>query len=350
MHPHSKPLPLTGSRYITYPHCNGFRTSGNRVLINEAHPDHTLVIEFDLDRGTERPLLRIDDHLEYLWFDLPLEGDSLFYTTQTSLVMVDLDRSPMVRHELMRVGEGTHTHVLPSVSADGSTALLAYMDGNAHGFRLLDARNGTVLGQAQWNWFANHFHLSPFDPSWIGLCHEGPTETINDRIYAWHAQEAPEARCIFDQKPDSHGNRLCVGHERWCFHERAALAIAYGVSPHGPRGVWKLSPYHEPRLISEANRDWHCNVSRDGRFAVVDTTGPFDAPGCGWEGHGGVSDILLIDMQSGERRFVARSHLGAKQHCHPHPAFSPDGRWIVFNECLERSDLGELSRVRCVQI
>jgi hypothetical protein len=320
------------------------------VLICEAFESHTQVIEHDLDTGEERDLIRIEDHLEYLWIDLPLAGDRLIYTTPTSLMMIDLAGTAPQKREIVRVDLGMHTHNLPSISADGKRALLGQANQTSNGFVMVDVETGRELHRMQWDWYANHFHFSPFDASWVGFCHEGPTENIPDRVQIWHAQYAPQGRCIFDQEPDAQGVRLCVGHERWNYHEVSALAVAYGVSPHGPRGLWKLDPQGPARLISEANRDWHCNISRDGRYAVVDTTGPYDLPGCGWENHQNISDILLVDMRTGQRTHLARTKLGAKQHCHPHPAFSPDGRWIVFNECAERSDRGERSTVRFIKL
>ncbi len=87
-----------------------------------------------------------------------------------------------------------------------------------------------------------------------------------------------------------------------------------------------------PRLISEGNRDWHVSPSHCGRWLVIDTTGPHDAPGRGWENAADISDILLIDTATGSRQFLARSRLRNDCHLHPHPIFSPDGSTIFYNE------------------
>jgi Tol biopolymer transport system component len=153
-----------------------------------------------------------------------------------------------------------------------------------------------------------------------------------DRVWGWHPQYAPDGACFFNQMPNDSERPLYAGHERWSFHDRSVLAIAYGDSPGRPRGVYESFVDGRPqRLISEGDRDMHLDVSRDGRWVVVDTSGAHDLPGKGWENADCISDILFIDRQSGERRFAARSSI-TKHPSHPHPVFSPDGSRVYFNE------------------
>ncbi len=90
---------------------------------------------------------------------------------------------------------------------------------------------------------------------------------------------------------------LHFGHERWAHHAVGAVVVAYGVSPAEPRGLYWTSP-DDPsgRLLSRGDRYWHCDVSRDGTLAVVDTTGPADRPGKGWDGADSIADVLLVDL------------------------------------------------------
>jgi hypothetical protein len=121
-------------------------------------------------------------------------------------------------------------------------------------------------------------------------------------------------------------------------HDRSVLAIAYGVSPEGPRGLYEVFFSGRPaRLISQGDRDWHCNLSPDGGWAVVDTTGPHDLPGRGWENAEGRSDVLLVEMATGRRELLAHTTL-TKHPWHPHPVFTPDGRGVVYSEA--RGDSG----------
>ena len=191
-------------------------------------------------------------------------------------------------------------------------------------------------------------HFCPHDDGWIGFCREGATETVFDRVWGWHALHAPEGCVLFDQRSEEPGNLLCVGHERWCFHDTSALVVAYGVSPGGPRGLYELYADNRPqRLVSQGDRDWHCSPSQDGRWAVVDTSGPHDAPGRGWENSAAngirVSDILIIDMASGERRCLARHVAWGGEH--PHPIFCPDGAEIFYNERDLATDKNHIMRV-----
>ena len=157
-------------------------------------------------------------------------------------------------------------------------------------------------------------------------------------------------QCIFDQQSNNPSQHLYIGHERWCFHEASAVTVAYGACPVGPRGLYKVyaDPNRHAKLISESNRDWHCNVSRDGKLCVVDTTGPFDAPGKGWENAQGQNDIVLVDAQTGKRTKLASTQ--SQFHpWHPHPAFTPDSRWVVYNDFNGNGDQPR-SRIGFIEI
>ena len=74
-------------------------------------------------------------------------------------------------------------------------------------------------------------------------------------------------------------------------------------------------------------------MSRDGKFIAIDTSGPHDLPGRGWENANQTSDVLLLNVETGEERWLARTRLD-KHPSHPHPTFSPDGKYILFNEAI----------------
>ena len=44
------------------------------------------------------------------------------------------------------------------------------------------------------------------------------------------------------------------------------------------------------------------------------------------------SDIVLVDMRSGERHWLARSHASPHHPWHPHPHISPDERYVIYND------------------
>jgi hypothetical protein len=197
-----------------------------------------------------------------------------------------------------------------------------------NGIIAINTRSGEGGVLVEHHWLTGHPHFSPFDPAWISYCHEGKTEIVSDRLWAWHAEHAPKGRALWDQL----GGKLCVGHEVACRHDLSVLAVAYGVSPGGPRGLYEVYlDDRKPRLISKCDRDLHCNVSRDGKRMVVDTSGPHDLPGRGWENAEGRSDISLIDPATGQRKLLARSKI-TSHPWHPHPVFTPDGRAVVYGE------------------
>jgi hypothetical protein len=332
-------------RYLAYPHSNGFADGGKSLIIGQIQDPTVSLWKYDLASGKEAQLCSFDRETEtekILWFDVAEKTNRLGFVAENSFWIMEIARPDSLRR-FYQAPAGHHLAQLPSINADGTfmVASLKRPDGTYEAIRV-STETGRVEVLFKKSWWVNHLHFCPHDESWIGFCHEGPTLEIPRRVWGWHATKAPEGDCLFDHGPLG----LALGHERWCFHATSNLCVAYGVSPEKPRGIYEIFPDgREPRLVSEGDRDFHVGVTRDGRWAVVDTTGPWDRPGSGWENAEDKSDIVLIDMKTGERHFVAHSRQYMRHPRHPHPTFSPDGSTIFFNESSPDTTSNRILRV-----
>lgn len=74
------------------------------------------------------------------------------------------------------------------------------------------------------------------------------------------------------------------------------------------------------RVVAAGHSFCHPNASRDGRFFVSDTRE---------DGH----PIVVGSVRSGRSRVlcISGASIGRPQYTHPHPYFSPDRRWVIFN-------------------
>lgn len=319
--------------YLTYPHANGF--AGPGLVLGQREAEECRLWLHDLETGENRLLKAWPRNLcrgDMLWFDVSAESNFLIAVADNAVWRIGLDvhkpEAALVYREPTTSG-----HVLiplPSLSRNGHRVMVGRrLTNHACEVLSIDTESGKCVRLASLPGDSNHFHLCPGDESWLGYCREGPAESVGVRVWGWHATMAPLGRPLLDNGALG----LHMGHERWAFHGASVFAVAYGSSPRGPRGVYEMFPDGRPPcLVSEGDRDWHVGASQDGRWLVVDTTGPHDASGRGWDGAGAVSDILAIEAATGRRRFAARSRRISGFHCHPHPVFSPDGRTIFFNE------------------
>ena len=320
--------------YLAYPHTNGFMQDG-RLVVGRVRPGFVDLEVLDPHTRNLVPLKsfpeeELQESEKFLWFDVALDDDRVAVCAGNWVYCLNPSKTGLgvvkYRHRNQFPPPGGQ---LPSIRRDGLSILFECRESRRYRMNRLDLDSDQVRCVVEFEWLANHFQYSPFDPGWIGVAHEGATETVNDRVWAVHSGEAALGKCLFDQT----GSGLYLGHERWCFDRLSCLVVAYGESPGGPRGVYECFPRSgEMHLVSEGDRDWHVNVSVDGRWVVVDTTGPSDRAGRGWQDAGQVSDILVICRRSGERRFLARVGRAKCHPRHPHPAFSRDGSWIYFND------------------
>ncbi len=323
------------NHYLPYPHANGFADGGRTLVVGHFNDQVFGLTRIDLTTGHTANLAewpRSQSLGDLQWFDIASEKNILTAIADNAVWKLDLsERSPIA--QLVYRETAGRLQALPSITSDASKIVVGRKLGDVYqAIELAPASAKEPRILTEFPWFANHYHFCPHNPEWIGFCHEGATDQVADRIWGRHETLAPLGQLLFDNG----AAELCVGHERWAFHANVVYAVAYGVSPGGPRGIYEIRPEtRRSRLISEGDRDWHVNSSIDGRWLVVDTTGPHDAPGRGWEGAGLRSDILLIDAKTGERAFLAESRYSSKMHLHPHPAFSPDGSTVYFNEASE---------------
>ena len=327
---------FTDNLHLTYPHNNSFADAGESIVLGWRSDREVGLVKCDAD-GTRRELCRFDLERQLeklLWCDTALDANITVTIANNQIWTFDHrnDSKPCLVYETPATAR---LHSIPAIRADGQKIICSLCENDRHSALLLNLKTGGQRVLFEKPWFANHFHFCPHDPEWIGFSHEGNCALIMDRVWGWHAKEAPEGKCFFEQFASIPDRVLYVGHERWSFHDRSVLIVAYGDGPGKPRGIYEAFVDGRPqRLIGEADRDFHLDVSRDGRWIVIDTTGTYDAPGKGWENAWPLTDILVMDRATGERRFVAHSRL-AKHPSHAHPIFSVDGRHVYFNEASE---------------
>lgn len=334
------------SSYYAYTHANAFMPDGCTHVVARGENGGVTFLEFNPVTEVVRPLGSIAG--ADLYYSISADGRTMAETDGRRLLAwtVGSAEAPRVLINEPEGEEGKWAMNLSDISPDGSsivtmrrhrgTPYKTLADGRGIQYQLLKhelAANRTTVGMEA-DWWINHVHFSPNDPSWVSMAHEGDSNKITRRLWGWNAETAPDGRMLFNQI-GTDGGPLYVGHERAVFHKPACIFIAFGDSPGNPVGLYEVDFTGHSRLISEGPRDWHCNISRDGRWAVVDTTGPHDAPGRGWENAGSVSDILAVNMRTGMRAFLHRGTY-AKHPYHPHPHISPDGRWVVFNDAQTR--------------
>jgi len=338
--------------YFTYPHSNGFLADGTPVFASPTGDNGTAIdfIAFNPDNpNSARKIAHVTKARAY--YCISKNNLMVLSKTDGSVAVLDLtlksgpgkDMTPrQIFHEdgWTIAGDndisvdGKHVVITRGLYDKNKQALDCRMD-------VIDTATGEVKNIVK-NWQVDHAHFSPFDPSWISFCDIRPNN--RDRMWVWNETQAPSGRHLFNQTfPD--GRYYTVGHERAMFHKPALLTVAYGShSTALPRGLFEVGFDGSVRLVSESNRDLHCNVSRDGRWAVVSLQGTYDPSGArangNWLNTGlgyGFSDVMLVNMRSGARQFLYRgTNATSGQPYEVQPSISPDGRWVLLKDARER--------------
>jgi hypothetical protein len=333
--------PLRAGAYSMYPHSVAWFDGARQVVLGEQLPDGTSrAVAYRLADGVERELCRFP--IPSVWADVALDVPLMSVVSENKLWIMDPNDSNSLR-AIYTAPAGIVINTLSSISPDGSKVMLTTRPTGTEGSGIcVDTATGHTTTLIPHDWWADHFVCSPLDPDWVAYAWQtwGTPDypVYGCQPYVWHAEQAPKGRRIFDQVTGGEDptKLMHTTHDRWAYDELSLLTIVYHNSPGGPRGLWRMYvDGRPPRLLSASPNDWHCDVTRDGKWAVVDTTGPWGDP------HGQGSSIVLVEVSTGRRQELARCHSQAHPY-HPHPTFNPDGTRILFNSIVDDRPLVQL--------
>lgn len=185
--------------------------------------------------------------------------------------------------------------------------------------------------------------LRPGDPTTILYCHEGPYDYIDDRMWLVNS-DGTNVRCVRETSEGA----IVVG-ESWA-KDGSGLYYEYldeetvkdgATSGQGARICVTDFETLESREVTRCHFYAHASGSRDHRWIVGDASNGVPlhllsdaAPAAPAE----VDDYLYL-MGVGAWRELRLCHHGTSwghqwgtiQDTHPHPAFSSDNRWVLFN-------------------
>lgn len=338
---------LGENSFLTYPHSNGYAYGGEGLVYMQLCEGRNCLFLRSLASGATRLLVDLGEGKRGgAWDVAHRAGNRLAIVMDRRAWILDLD-GPGELVCIFETPGSAKLDGLCSLSGDGRRLLCRLSEGGLNIAIEIDVETGSVRRLFSKDWHANHMHYCPHDEDWVAFSHEGWTEDIPDRCWVWHADLAPEGRLAFNQDSEVAGVKLCVGHERWCFHDASGYAVAYAHSPAGKRGLYEIFADGRPaRLVWESNVLWHCTMDRSGRFVAADTTGPIrDEPHSEAEYRKYLElfmtkddanepmdiEVVLRDLKLGETLFLAEARWH-KHPYHPHPAVSPDARWVAWND------------------
>jgi len=335
-------------RYFTYPHLNGFTTRtvdgitrDATVVVGEIDMERSTstLYQVDLETGAERRLGEFqhqpDEKNVFVWWDVDIAGTTLVSSTSNAVHVVDLTAEIPAPREIWRAPEGRVASAIVSLHPDGTRCLAShYPPGLSYGPTQLieiDIASGAATEILDSETMLAHFQYCEADPSWIGFSNQsrlahnfGPYT----RAWAYHPDHAPRGQLLWDQQTES--GLVPASHEVWAFHEVSCVLVApRDVAPPtapatGQAGLWQLWTDGRPaRLVQAANDYSHCSISRDGRWAVVDTGPDADRRG----------RIELVSM-NGEQPPLTLAEIGwgSVHPRHGHPNFSPTGRYVAYTD------------------
>lgn len=330
--------------YYTYPHANGFLSNVNCILARPGPEGNVCYLQADLTTGSVRRIAVVGGARTY------------YAVSQAGVMAVPLDGG-ISAVDLMD-GRTRTVATLPGwrvlsdcdIDATGTKVLvIRHTLGGPVRYRIdqIELASGRIEPVVEACHPLDHAHFSPFDPAWV--CFADGTPHAQRRTWLWHAVHAPQGRQVFQQVLPN-GRHFDLGHERAMFNKPALLTIAFADSTAAPRGLYEVGFDGQVQVVSPSNSDSHCNVSRDGRWAVVSSLSPVadepasvdfcrSAPSDWTDSSIGYveSDVTAVCIATGYRQLLVRGTNAVRdgqsvQPFEAQPSISPDGRWVLVKD------------------
>ncbi len=339
-----------------YFYCRAFTPDSRRALVVSHRTGKACAYLVDVESG-ESVQLTDCDGLDGFLISLTPDGRHLFYSEGGRLHRLALDGfadEVVWKQQAPWDGGG----VYPGYSDDFRSALFCQM----HRDDKFEGKAGWDFFEPQWRlrprcrlvlvdlttgaervlreeacWLG-HPQIRPGDPNTLMYCHEGPSHLIDARIWLMNADGSNVRPMGYVEKEPGAGVGETVTHEYFT-PDGQHIAFTHFPARYAREGSIRLMHVETmaETVLGRVHDYSHFFHSPDCRRIVGD-----EAKGDGRE----ENCIWLFDIATREERpvcvhgssFAPRGK--STQDAHPHPSFSPDGRWVLFSSDRETSPTG----------
>ncbi|NHN29591.1 oligogalacturonate lyase family protein [Paenibacillus agricola] len=317
-------------------------TNDHRYLIYASERNgHRQLYRMELGDGTA---LQLTDEPGIHDFSCSLTSDDRYLIYCRNHQLIRMDMGTLGEQVFYETEAGWTQTGSPGISSDGRYLLLVEMNdcdlvaskGDWSSFDLqwakqphcrivyvdMEQQTSRIVHE-ELNCWLGHPQIRPHDPSTLLFCHEGPGDKIDARLWLIQA-DGTNLRCAKSQTHEE-----LITHEYW-LADGSKFAFVYR---HQDFKSHESIRFMDPVTMEE--EEWmessmlcHFISNYDNSQIVGDGQLP-EQP-----------YIYLIDVQNRREEKLCCHHTswksyGNTQDAHPHPAFSPDGSFIIFTSDME---------------
>ena len=341
---------------------------GRSMLFNSDREGQRNLFRYDLDDhkitqvtalagtgGTPRPCISTANNCAYFWWGRQVIELHLETLAERVIYEAPANMEPMDRANPTADGQYVIAKISAPLPKQKATVSFAYSEFRAmmHAQPLtqllrIDIASGAAQVIHEDHRYLNHINTSLTLPDIMTFCHEGPWHLIEQRIWGLNVQTGETWKI----RPQDDGKNYAIGHEYWFadgervgYHGRPRIDDKATDRPRGDH-VFGHIKWDSSEQV-EVNFPFHSGhfQSLDESIIVGDGT-PAQA-GNRWQDAQPFIQLFQWDgaQYVGPRILAYHRSTFNNQHAHPHPRFTPDGKYVLYS-----SDLTDYSNMYLVEV
>ena len=196
--------------------------------------------------------------------------------------------------------------------------------------------------------YMSHINTSPVLPQIMTYCHEGPWHLVEQRIWGLNVLTGETWKI----RPQDDGMNYAIGHEYWFadgerigYHGRPRIDDKATDRPHGDH-VFGHVKWDNTENV-EVNFPFHSGHFQSLDESIIVGDGTPAIAGNRWKDSQPFIQLFKWDgaQYVGPRILAYHRSTFNNQHAHPHPRFTPDGKYVLYS-----SDLTDYSNMYLVEV
>ncbi len=315
----------------------------------------TQVTDLQGTGGTPRPCISTPNNCAYFWWQRQVIELNLETLAERVIYEAPAAMNPADRTNPTADGQYVITKLQEPLPQGKATVSFAYANFRESFFAKpltqiirIEVATGAMQVIHEDHCHMSHINTSPTLPQIMTFCHEGPWHLVEQRIWGLNVETGEHWKV----RPQDDGKNYAIGHEYWFadgetvgYHGRPRIDDKATDRPNGDH-VFGHIKWNSTENV-EVNFPFHSGHFQSLDESIIVGDGTPALAGNRWQNAQPFIQLFKWNGSEyvGPRILAYHRSTFNNQHAHPHPRFTPDGKYVLYS-----SDLTDYSNMYLAEV